>query len=409
MINSYMLKNNTIGIVLLLVNFIAIILYIILGVVLEFFGSEFILSSTFSSGFNSELIPLLFIICVVYISLKNYRVPPINNLFINFPFKLHLTLLLLEIIYILYSARAGSAMEVRESMNDDSYHVPTIFRFSTLLLYMTTMLLSMYIAKQTNRSVSSTKNYRFKFIAFFTIFVFIFKDYSYGSRGSLVNLFAFILAGWTYAQPLTFLLIIKNKLKLTLIILTVLIILTLLSFIRTGSTEFNVLWDSLFFRLPTNIGVSTKFLSQELSYRLGSGGEYWSEWILAKNELGVPDTYLLSHLLPTINNLINKYVLLNANYEISSIYFDMYGNLPYNSFNFTLPLLASQFYGLPLFVALLFFFRKISRLNEAVNFYLYCYLFYCAILSFTNFSFFEIPFILIPFFSILFVRCIRLK
>jgi len=182
-----------------------------------------------------------------------------------------------------------------------------------------------------------------------------------------------------------------------------------MSFIRTGSIKFNVIWDSLFFRLPTNVGVSTKFLSHELSYRLGFGGEYSSEWKLAENELGVPDSYFLSHLLPTVSNFINKHVLFNADYQMSSVYFDMYGNLPYNSFNFTLPLLVSQFYGLPLFVAILFIFRKISKLNGAANFYLYCYLFYCAFLSFTSFSFFEIPFILIPFLSVLFIKCIRLE
>jgi hypothetical protein len=407
--HSYVQKNNSIGIILILVNSAAIILYLILGAVMEFFDSEFISSSTFSSGFRSELTPLLFIIFFVYISVRNYRAPTVNELVVNFPFALHLIVLILEIIYILYSSRAGSALEVQESMKDESYHVPTIFRFSTLIFYMTTMLLSMYIAKQSNWPVNKVKNYSIKLIAFLTIVVFVLKDYLYGSRGSVVNLIAFILAGWTYSQPMTFAKIIKNKLKIVTLTALFLIAITLLSFVRTDSNTFNVIWDSLFFRLPTNVGVSTKFLSHELSYRLGIGGEYSSDWMLAINEFGVPDTNFLLHLLPTFSNFMNKYILLNANYQMSSIYFDMYGNLPYNAFNFTLPLLASQFYGLPLFMVLLLIIRKISRLNEAVNFYLYCYLFYCAFLSFTSFSFFEIPFIFIPFFSLLFIRCIRLK
>ena len=63
---SYLQKNNSIGIVLLLVNIIAIILYIILDVVMEFFDSEFILSSTFSRDFNSGLITLIFGVAFSY-------------------------------------------------------------------------------------------------------------------------------------------------------------------------------------------------------------------------------------------------------------------------------------------------------------------------------------------------------
>jgi hypothetical protein len=403
------INNNSAGVILLITNMICILSYCWMGEIMELVQSGFLKLDIINETNAYAMLVILMYIAFFswYVArLKSYAAHAIT---IKFPYKLHCILLLIELAYVIMMSLGGVSVEdIRAGIASGEYATPRLYKITTLMLYMTTMML---FAKCALIMSSKVKNLGSKWpliaVVFFTFMNFIYKDVAIGSRGSTINLIAFSIAGWSYVRPITFNAILRSWRAVIIYGLLLFLLLFGLSIIRSGEAELYILWDSLFFRLASNIMVTHNYLVGLLNYRTGISGEYISGWIrldiFGYNGHG----FSLFHFFPSIGEIVEKYIFFNDNYQKVSVYFDVYGDYPYNAYHFTLPLLMSGGFGTIFVLMFLSFLKLISNYAVHINFYVYCFFVYFAITSFTGLSIVEIPFLLIPFMSIFFRDSIR--
>jgi hypothetical protein len=379
---------------------------------------EFVSSSFIDTFINVDInlyimYVIMFLIILISFLFKNLKTYDLPYLTINFPYVLHLIFLFIDFIFTLYITQGGTNVEdVRATISE--FQIPRPLKLITVCFYITTLLLfgklSLLSATEDKSNVGKNSKWLLWIVFGITLLYSIYKDVNLGSRGSIVNLTAFALAGWTYVQPITFRSFGKAWGWLLIIIILTFGLLFLLTLNRSATNviEMSVLWDSLFYRFASNILVLYNFLAETLYYRTGIAGEYTSDWI-NMGQRGSYSQYSLLHFFPTIGTLINRYVLLDNEYQTVTTYFDIYGDYPYNAYNFILPLLLSGPLGIFMFVLYFFFLRSCAKKAPYMNFFIYGLIVYFSFMAFTSFAVIEIPFILIPIFAYFFRRCFTIS
>lgn len=328
----------------------------------------------------------------------------------KFPLKLHLTLLFIEVIYTLYIGQGGDTVEeVRNGVQSGEFKIWAPLKLTTVSLYMTTMILFAKIfnqgALQSRIDEAGPQRYLLWLTAFMTVFIFLFKDITLGSRGSFLNILAFSVGGITYVRAIQ----AKSLIKITIKILPLIFILTWVIFIltvnRAGDGGLAIIRDNLIVKFSSNIAIIHDLLIDSLKYRVGTGDDvYVTSWINLRFAGSDDLEFSFFHFVPTITSFVNQHMLLDQQYKLGSLYFNIHGDYPFNSVNFLLLPFVYGFYGIFLIISILVAMKYLSRKAPWLSFYIHCMLIYFSFLSFTTLSLIEIPFLFIPVFGYFFKK-----
>lgn len=400
-----LVKNNSVAKVFFWINILAVFFYLFQLQITVGIGSMWA-HMTRSHEQDFFHVGLILIVILVYAGLlRNFKTLSINNLQIQFPYKLHCFLLVLELCYTLYLARVGDGQAVRAAFTDSTYWLPKYLKVSTLFLYMTTLLLFAKVSldgwREPDRA-SSKKINIYRLLALVTFLVFLYKDYRFATRGGFINCCVFAMAGWTYVRPLSLEIIVRHRLPILFSGATLLIIFLFSTWTRANDISSVLIWDSLLFRFNSNIMVAASYLDHTLFYRIGSGGQYLSEWISLRADEFLNEGHLALYFFPTLDLIVNKILAFNPAYISKSTYFNIYGDYPYNSYSFLLPLLVGGPVVCIFFAGYIILLKRLATTNISVNFYTYSFFMYFAALSFTGCALVEMPFIAIPIISFIF-------
>ena len=332
-----------------------------------------------------------FLLCLSGRSIKS------GNCGVKFPYILHLILLCVEFIFTIYTTGGASGTEHARELYGVRTENIGVLKIFTLLLYMTTMLLGAKLAQ------SNFRDFKVLALVVLTIILFLFKDFVIGSRGSVINVTTFFVSGFTFVKPLKFKYIFK--LKYILIAFGVFFAVLILTLRRGAGSGIVAFTDNLLYKFSVNVYISLVYLSEDIDVRIFSNGIYTS-WSSLRNLPSFDETLSKLHLFNSLPSFVNKYIKFQ-DYDAGSVYFNVFGESPWNSVNYMLRFLTfDTVVGVFLLSIVLLSYIFISRLCMSLNFFTYCCLVYFSVMSFTACSLIEIPFVLVvvfaPFFGFVF-------
>ena len=195
-------------------------------------------------------------------------------------------------------------------------------------------------------------------------------------------------------------------------VLTVGALLCALTFIRANDAGISLIYDTLLYKLSTNVGVVYSYLIDDLSVRTGfwlNGQPVYSDWrpVSDLTWFGVEPNKL--SFFGSIEGFVRKYLLADTSFRSKSTYFDVYGNKPFNSFSYLLKPIAFGWLAPAFLVSVFIVFRIASLLGRSFEFFSFCIVMHTVLMSFTAMPLIEIPMVLILPSSLLFISCFKAR
>lgn len=411
--------NPTLLIVFLLVQAVCLTTFFLDESIHSILGSTHPAPIYFGPKDPQSILIIVALIALTAALLTRYRTISSDEFSIRFPIPLHMLLMFIEVVVVVIRisvADPASSSRV-EAMREAYNHLPNntrLLKVGTLLFYMTTMLLAARIALEIKQEratgVKSKSKMPFIWLLIITGCVFLLKDLAIGSRGSTINFIAFFLGGFCFIVPITLPKLYKKLLPITSIVIGLGIIISILTFVRANDVGLSLIYDTLLYKLSTNVGVAYSYLTDNLSVRSGywlNGQRAYSDWKLVSDLTWSGGSLTKLSFFGSFEDFLRKFLFPDKSFRSEAIYFDVYGNMPFNTSSYLLkPIILGWF--APTFLVFVFVaFRLAGLLGRSFQFFSFCIVMHSVLLSFTAMPLIEIPMILILPSSLLFISCFK--
>lgn len=368
-------------------------------------------SDMHTPSYNNKNIFILWVMILLtlltYMTLRGFKTYKKDVFCIKFPWVAHFFLCILEVIYFYYE---GSQFQNPTQLREAGSQLSGVFKVTTVLFYMTTAFLFLYVEKY-----FSSFSYKFKalilLVIIATFIIFLIKDIVFTSRGNVFLFFCLYISGKFYFYK-KFKLKEILKLRYFILLTLFLMIIGLLTLLRHELYELSYIYDSIIFKFVGNISNVYDFFSGTLKIRVLQYNQYneenflvghvYSQWI-AISEIGLyKDIISKFDFFYTLPNFINKYFMFNNEFVAKKIYFNIYGDSPFNSANYILRFIVFGPIGLLLLVAILRFPFVLCKINPSFRFFSFVILILFSLSSFMSLPLIEMPYMLIPLLSFTF-------
>jgi len=406
---KHLADNFSIMKVFFLIQGIAFILFFFEKELAELFNSNLTYNTT-----EHHLIYLFYlIISTVFFGMVigKFKVPDIKTYEIYPPLVLHFFLIIFQVIYLLkFRSFSNSSDFKRFASLDDPIEWKFLSQISIVFLYSSTAIISGAYFKIKD-DICKIQYSRFLLsVLFGTFFLFLAKDISVASRGSILNFFVLFISGAAYTGKLNL------NIKTIIYLLVMVCFFLFLTYLRAGEVlDLSIIHDSIIAKFSANFEICYMHLNGTLEASRGFVKPITMEntqnlqWPVSSDL----NMYSLDKLdfFPAYKSFISKYLFGLYNFKPSSIYFNVLENntLPFNSYNYLLQLFVGGLTFCSLVAILILGLRNYAYNFLHSNYLIFVLFFYTAALSFTSLAIIDLPFILLPLISFLFNSCFKLR
>lgn len=406
---KHLVDNFSIMKVFFLIQGFSFVLFLFDKQLAELFNS----SLTYTSSEHQLIYLFYLIISTVFfgVFIGKFKVPDIKTYEIHPPLVFHLFLIIFQVIYLIKFRFFFSDTDYKRlKVLDDPFEWKFINQISAVFLYTTFAIISAAYFKMKDDVCKIQDSRLLLSVIFGTFFLFLAKDISVGSRGSLLNFIVLFLSGAAYTGKL------KINLKIIIYSLCMLFLFLFLTYLRVGGLlDLSLIHDSILTKFAANYEVCYMYLNDTLQ---ASRGFHKNPIMENTQNLQWPifsDLNIITldklDFFPTYKSFISKYLFGIYNFKPSSIYFNVFenGSLPFNSFNFLLQLFVGGLTVCFLVIIFILGLRIYAYNFLHSNHIVFVVFFYTATLSFTSLALIDLPFILLPLISFLFQPCFESK